>query len=376
MKGRICIILLLFLWIWMMPVYAAETDELLESYLEELDMQDIEKSIEDMLPEMDFHFRSAVLKLIKGEVPLNWDNIRELISNTLFAELRIQKKMVVQILVLAVMAAVFTNFIQVFGKNQISDIAFYIIYLLLFLLLMNAFWELKSAAQEAMGQILHFMRLLLPVYLVAASLAAGSVTAIGFYELTLLFITAVQSLMVHVVLPGTGFYVLFLLLNQLGREDYLSKLADLLKTVLSWMTKSMLAVVIGVQTIQSLLLPAIDSLKNSLWTKAAGAVPVLGNTLSAVTESVLGTAVLLKNAVGVAGLLVIAVICLIPVIRLAACTLLYKAVGVAVQPVSDKRITECISGVGEGIAMLLKAVAATGVMFLITLAMVTASLRG
>lgn len=375
MKSRIWKILLLFLWVWMAPVSAEEPDELIGSYLEELDMEEIEKTIMDMLPKMEFSFRDAVMKLIRGEMPLNWNSVREVIGDTLFAEFKMQRKIIVQILILAVAAAVFFNFIQIFGKNQISDIAFYIIYLILFLLLMNAFWELKGTAQEAMGEILHFMKLLLPVYLVVASLAAGSVTAVGFYELTLLFITAVQAVMVHVVLPGCGFYVLFLMLNHLGREDYLSKLADLLKTVLSWMMKSMLALVIGVQTIQSLLLPAIDSLKNSLWSKAAGAVPILGNTLSAVTESVLGTAVLLKNAVGAAGLLVIAMICMVPVIRLAACTLLYKIVGVAVQPVSDKRITGCISGVGEGVAMLLKAVATTGVMFLITLAMVTASLR-
>ena len=123
------------------------------------------------------------------------------------------------------------------------------------------------------------------------------------------------------------------------------------------------------------MIPAIDALKNSAWTKAVGAIPVIGNTFSSVTETVLGTALLLKNAVGVAGLLIILFLCLIPVVRLLICTVLYKAVSAAVQPVSDKRITECISGVGEGIGMLLKAVSMTGLIFLITLAMVTASIQ-
>ena len=140
--------------------------------------------------------------------------------------------------------------------------------------------------------------------------------------------------------------------------------------------KTLLAFVVGIQTVQALLLPAIDSLKNSVWTKATGALPVLGNTLNAVTETGLGTAVLLKNAVGAAGLLVIVLICLAPVVRLLVCTFLYKAVGAAVQPISDRRITECISGVGEGAALLLKIISVTGVIFLITLAMVTASIRG
>lgn len=353
----------------------AQAEEWADSWLSELDIQEIENALEEMLPEKNFSFRDAVMELFRGEVPVSQESLVSIVKDTLFAELKLQKDLVIHILILVIAAAVFTSFIRVFEKNQISDIAFYMIYLMLFMLVMNGFRELSLTAEETMGQILHFMKLLLPVYLAAAFLASGSVTAMGYYELTLFFITGVQTVMLKIVLPGIGFYVLFQLLNHLGREDYLSRMAELIKGLLSWLMKTMLALVIGVQTVQGLLLPAIDSLKNSMWKKAAGAVPVLGNTFSAVTETVLGTAVILKNAVGVAGLLVIGLICLVPVLRLAVCTLLYQAVGAAVQPVSDKRITECISRTGEGIGLLLKAVSMTGIMFLITLAMVTASVR-
>lgn len=102
---------------------------------------------------------------------------------------------------------------------------------------------------------------------------------------------------------------------------------------------------------------------------------MIGNTFSSVTETVMGTAILLKNAVGVSGLLIILFICLTPMVRLLVCTILYKLVGAIVQPVSDKRVAECVSCVGDGIALLLKAVGMTGFVFLITLAMVTASIR-
>lgn len=353
-----------------------EADEILESYLGELDLQELEDSMEAMLPEEAASFRETVWKLFHGELPFRIDEVQKIAADTLFAELVIQKKLVIKLLILAVAAAVFTNFVQVFQKNQISETAFYIIYLILFILLMHAFQELQGTAKETMGQILHFMKLLLPVYLIVASLAAGSVTAVGFYELTLLFITLVQSVMVHVVLPGIGFYVLFLLLNHLGREEYLSKLADFLKTLLTWLMRTLLAMIVGIETVQALLLPAIDSLKNSMLRRMTGAVPILGNTFSAVTETLLGTAVLLKNAVGAAGLVLLGLIILIPLLRLAVCTLLYRALGAAIQPVSDGRITECVSGIGEGIGMLLRAVAITGVMFFTTLAMVTASVHG
>ncbi len=353
-----------------------QDEDFAQSYLEELDLKEIQESIKQMFPELEFDFRQSVARLMNGEIPLSAQTIKEILRSAAFAEVDKQKALVLQILILAVAAAVFSNFVRVFEKNQISDIAFYMIYLLLFAILMRAFGELNRMTQTNLQQTLHFMRLLLPVYLVAASLAAGSVTAVGFYELTLVFITGAQFILTYIILPGIRLYVLFLLVNHLGKEDYFSKLAELIKLVLSWLLKTLFAVVVGVQTVQALLLPAIDSLKNSVWSRAAGALPVLGNTLNAVTETVLGTAVLLKNAVGAAGLIVIVLICALPVARLTICTFLYKAVGAAVQPVSDKRITECISGVGEGAALLLKTVAVTGVMFLLTLAMVTASIRG
>lgn len=352
-----------------------QMEEMMEAYMDELNLEELQASIEQIVPEAEFDLREGIKKLVRGEIPLSMDNLIQMIKQAFVREADYQKNVFIQILILAVAASVFSNFVKIFENSQISDVAFYMIYLLLFVMLMKAFGNLSRMTEENLGQILQFMRLLLPVYLVVSSLAAGSVTAVGFYELTLIFLTAAQTILTYVVLPGIRLYVLFLLLNHLSKEDYLTKLADLMKTGLSWILKTLLAFVIGIQTIQTLLLPAIDALKNSLWTKAAHLVPVLGNTLNAVTETVLGTAVLLKNAVGAVGMIAIVLICLMPVARLVIAAFLYKAAAAVIQPVSDKRIPECVSAVGEGAALLLRTVSVTVVMFLITLALVTASIR-
>ncbi|MGI6017898.1 MAG: stage III sporulation protein AE [Marvinbryantia sp.] len=352
-----------------------QIEEIMDTYMKELQLEELQESIEQMVPEISFNLKDSIRKMMRGELPLNMETIKQVIKQAFAAEVQSQRSVFVQILVLAAAASVFANFVKIFENNQISDVAFYMIYLLLFVLLMKAFGNLSRLTEENLGQILQFMRLLLPVYLVVSSLAAGSVTAIGFYELTLLFLTAAQMLLTYVVLPGIRFYVLFLLLNYVSREAYLTKLAELIKTALAWILKTLLAFVIGIQTIQSLLLPVIDALKNSLWSKAVNLVPVLGNTLNAVTETVLGTAVLLKNAVGVMGMIAIVLICLIPVVRLAVSVFLYKTAAAVIQPVSDRRIPECVSAVGEGAVLLLKTVSVTAVMFLITLVLVTASIR-
>lgn len=361
----LCLLLSLFY----TRTYAQEAP--VEEYIKELNLGAVQKRVEEMLPQDDLDIRQMILGLCRGKIPLSAENIWKIVENTLFLEMKKQRTRIVQILILAIAASVFSTFMEIFSESRIQEMAFYIVYLLLFTLLLESFGELKQAAGETMKHILEFMKLLLPVYLLAASLAARQLTAVGFYEVTLFLITMVQSLIQYILLPGINAYVLLAMLNHVTRESYLSRITELLKQVISWMMKSLFALVIGVQTVQKLIFPALDTMKNSLWIKAGSVIPVIGNTLGSVTEAILSTAVVLKNAVGAGGMLVLLYICIRPVIRLSLCLILYKLVGALIQPAADPRFAECLDNMADAVALLLMAVAVTGVMFFLSIAIVT-----
>ena len=153
-------------------------------------------------------------------------------------------------------------------------------------------------------------------------------------------------------------------------------MAELLNLMISWVLKTLLGAVIGIQTVQCLIMPAVDSLKNTLLHKTSGAIPVIGNVFNAVSEVVVGSAVLVKNAVGVAGLIAVLIICLMPLVKLVIGTFMYKLLSAVIQPISDKRMIDCIASIGDGAALLVRILFTAGALFLITLAMVTASIRG
>nr|WP_306817506.1 stage III sporulation protein AE [Murimonas intestini] len=342
-------------------------------FLDELDLGEVDKALGDSMNGTGFSFSEAVMSLVKGDTPLNMESIGDLLWNTLFSELEQNREVAVHVLILVIAAAVFTNFTNIFEKSQVGDISFYMIYLLLFTLLMQAFYSISVLTAQTLANVVNFMQVLMPVYFLAVSIASGSVTAGAFYEFTLLLITGLQMLMKYFLIPAVNLYVLFMLLNHLAKEEYLSKMADLLKLFVEWSIKTMIAVVVGFQTVQCLVMPAVDALKTAILNKAAGSIPGVGNAFNAVTEVVLGSAVLIKNAVGAAGLIVLAVICIVPLMKLGICTLLYKLMAAVVQPVSDKRMVECIGAVGDGAGLLLKVLGTTGILFFLSLAMVTAS---
>ena len=112
--------------------------------------------------------------------------------------------------------------------------------------------------------------------------AGNSVGGLAFYESAILLIAAVQWVQRYLLLPGVQLYVLFLLLDHLSKDDRLSHLAELVRTVIEWAMKSMTAAAIGFQVIQGLILPAVDGLKNTAVSPhRITAIPALATCLAA-----------------------------------------------------------------------------------------------
>jgi stage III sporulation protein AE len=161
-----------------------------------------------------------------------------------------------------------------------------------------------------------------------------------------------------------------MLANNLSKEDMLSRLADLFSTAISWLLKSMLAAVVGFHAIQGLIVPVVDQVKRSALLKASEALPGIGDALGGVTETILGAGVLLKNAIGVAGLIAIIIMSAVPFLKLLMITVVYKIGCAALQPISDKRFIECINASAKSAAMLLQTVFVGAVLFLLSITIV------
>lgn len=91
-------------------------------------------------------------------------------------------------------------------------------------------------------------------------------------------------------------------------------MADLLEKLIGWILKASLGVVTGISLFQSLITPVVDSLKNSAVEKAVSVLPGIGNAADGVLELALGSAVVIRNSVGVLLLLLLVAGCAVPFI--------------------------------------------------------------
>lgn len=183
----------------------------------------------------------------------------------------------------------------------------------------------------------------------------------------------VELLIVKLLLPLVHVYMMIKILDFLSPEEYLSKFAELIETAVSWTLKTLLTCIIGLNVMQSLISPAVDTVKRSVVTRGAEAIPGIGDVLGGMTEVVFGTAVLVKNGIGMTGAVICFALCLFPLVQIGCIVLMYKLAAALIQPVSDKRIVGCVESVGEGCRLLMRIIFTSGLLFLLTIVVVSAS---
>lgn len=353
-----------------------EPDEIAEAMkteiLSEFDFSELDSSLREMFPGEKVTFSDIVSSLISGGIDDAGDMTAQFLKDRIAYDFLYNRKTIVYIILAALVAAVFSNFADAFQNRQISDISFYVIYMLLITLCLTAFQTAVSGLEEKMGLLTEFIRALAPAYFMAMAFASGSAAALVFYNLILFLIYIVELIIIHILLPAVNIYVMICVLGSLIEEDFLSELAGLIRKAVTWALHGLLACVAGINIIQGLLAPAVDSVKRSTLTRTAEAVPWVGDLMGGTAEILTGTVILIKNGIGMAGAVVALIICATPLLQMVITALMYKLAAALVQPVSDKRIISCIRGVSEGYELLVRILFTAGALFLITIA-VTAS---
>ena len=341
-----------------------------------LDLPTLDDGLSDAADDVPFSFSDLFQELLGGKLPEMITKIPKRLKELLLSELAQQRKLAVQLLVVALAGALFSNFIRVFDSRQIAEISFYMIYLLASGLLIRSFSQMSRIVAQSCEALHDFMKVLLPSYLATVVFCAGSASALGFYEITLLGIWLLQTVVLRAVLPAIHFYMVLLLLNQLSEEEFFSKAAGFLETVISWSLRTVTGLIVGLQAVQCLVAPSVDALKGRAVHGLARALPGVGGVLDSAAETVAASALVIKNAVGVAGMLALAAICLLPAVKLVVCMLLFRLLAAVLQPVCEKRMVHLTESISKGASLLLRLLVMSLSAFVISLAMITAAVRG
>lgn len=338
---------------------------------EEMNMDTVSLDFTRLFPEFIFDGKTVLNLIMQGKM---WEACKEIgqgITGALGAQTDEIKALFITILILGIIAALFTNFADLFQDHQVSELAFYIVYLLFIAVLLKSFISVAEIVRDILSNITVFMKLYIPTYMVAVGSASGVASASVYYQILLMIVYLVEWGYLSVLLPVVYSYVLLTVINGVWMEEKLTMLLELLEKAIGISLKVTIGIVTGFSLLQSMISPVLDSMQASAMKKAVSVIPGIGGLTEGMFEMVMGSAVLIKSSIGIYITLVLIMICCIPICKILLISCVTKLGAALIGIVSDKRMTNCADRVGDGNLMLLKMALSSVGMFVIQIAIIT-----
>lgn len=343
----------------------------IDNWLASYDMSDINEGAESLFPGMKVDAEELLSMIMQGKFKEAFSTLTGQVKDSLLEEIKGIREVFIYILILGVASALFSGFSDLFAGQQMAQAGFYFLYLFLMVILTKVFLVVAKIASSAVENIVLFVKLFIPTYFVAVGAAQGSATAVYYYQLMLVVAYLVESFLNAVLIPFIYSYVILALLNGLWAEEKLTLLLEFIEKGIGMALKVSMGAVTGLSLVQAVIIPVASQLKISAMRKALSAIPGIGGVAEGVTELVLGSAVLIKNSMGILLLVLIFGACILPLLKILIVTGTVKLGAAVAGIVSDKRIAACTDRVGIGCFLLLRCVFTAMALFIIVIAVVS-----
>jgi len=338
---------------------------------EQYDFSGIEDKFEALFPVWDISFRELVLAVMSGNGAGEfWEQAKEIVS-LLTAELDAVRFVCVTLLLIGIISTVFMNFSGIFPNQQIGNFGFQFTYLIMIIFLMKVNAEVFTVAQTGMDTCISFLQAFLPCYFIVVGSAGGSATAFGFYQVFLIGVYLVEQVLVKLILPLVGCYMLLCIMNGIWEEERLSLFIRMLKRGIRTFLKILLTMAAGSGLFQSVITPVIDTVKLNAVKKTVEVIPGVGELADGSIQVLLGMSVLLKNALGIVFVVILLFVCAVPIVKVFLFMVVIKGTAALMGISADRRITGCANAFGDGVMLLLQTMITAVMFFLILVLIVT-----
>ena len=355
MKKIICCIVLV-LCVFLKISYATETD--ISTFLNET-----KQYTADFFPELNS--QNLVDELTNG-TKIDSKNLVNKVINIFIGKIKENAKIIFSIIAVSILCSILKNIQSSFGGN-VSEIAFYVCYLFIIILIIASYTDVVSLCKDTITKLNDFMNMLIPLVL-GLLVANGSIVSVSILQPILLVMTSTINVIVaNVILPIIFISTMMNLIGNISENIKVSKIPKLLQKTCLWCLEFILIIFIGILSIEGTLGANVDGVTaKAAKSIVSTVIPVVGKALSDATDSILGATLITRNAVGIVGMIAIISIVLNPLISALIMMITYNVASALIEPIVDSRISKCMSGMGDSIKIVFALMATVCMLFIIS----------
>ena len=372
MKKIIYVFILMDIFInLIIPISIATEEETLEEQQEEFGIGEFIEKTEEYSGEFfeDIDINEILDNAIKGQVD-NQTILKKVLS-LLGGQLVNGLTVLGSVLAIVIIHSILKSVSESLKNDTISKLIYYVQYILIVTIIMMNFSDIVQVVKDTCNNLVGFMNILIPL-LISLMIYTGSITTSGILEPIILFlINFIGNIIQTIIIPIVLIFTSLIVISKISDNVQIDKLSKFLKSGVVWFFGIILTIFVGVISLEGTLSSSVDGI-TAKTTKAvvSSAVPVVGKILGDAVDTVLGCGIILKNAVGLIGVIVVIGICIIPILKLGILTIAYKLMSAICEPIADKNITSLLDQIGEVYKIFLAILCSISVMLIVGTALV------
>lgn len=309
--------------------------------------------------------------LMSGDVNFDLEFVKSALVNLFFSELDTGAKLLMQLILLSTFAMLLGNLSDSFDGGG-AKLSSQVVQLVLILVASNAFLVAGAAAAEAIEVISDFMYAILPILLTLLA-SMGATSVVTLFNPAMLGVVTVAIHSLNVFFLPMSYVCAALTLTDCISTMKLSGLAGFLKNFTMGIFAIMLTLFTAFLGILGLGSATINGLTIKAAKSAAGIfIPVVGRTIADVMDSVIGTSLILKNGIGMFGMVVLLLICVVPAVKILILAIMFRLTSALTEPLGNKELADALGKMAGIITMFFAFVAVAGIFFFFLIGIVMA----
>lgn len=352
------------------------TDDLVLQQLENIDTEALEDIIgkinmetEDFLPALDI--RAMTLSLLKGEQTLTFQGTVNGLFKYLFREVVVNFSLLAKLMILSILCAFLNNLSNAFESEAVGKLAYIVCYLVIIAIAVQSFSVATQIGLNAINDMVNFMQALLPILLTFLMATGGITTTALFQPIIIGSVGIISTLTKDIIVPIIFFSAILSIINHMTDKIQISKLALLLKQICILLMGLTLTVFTGIITIQGVAASTADGVAIRTAKFAVDKfIPIVGGFLTEAVDTIMGCSLLLKNGIGALGLIALAFIVVMPLLKILSLILIYKIASAIIEPIIDGQLSNCLKEMSNSLTMLFAAVLTVAIMFFIAVTII------
>ncbi|MEW6107085.1 MAG: stage III sporulation protein AE [Bacillota bacterium] len=358
------------------PGRPASPDDIVRAQMDAMDtaalesfLRDVDADVKEFFPELDL---AGMLKAPRGAAGrLEPGRIAAGIVRLVAAEVRASLALLGQLIVLAVMCSVLSEFASGLGAEQATGIARAACFMVLAVMAINSFLVTTRVATAAVDRMTSFVHSATPL-LFALLAAAGGVTSAAVMSPAVVAAAGATSGFVNnLVFPLIFLSEVLEVTSMITERVQLTRLSALLRDGAVAALGGFMTLFVGVMAVRGVGAAVTDTLSIRAAKFVSGTfIPVVGKMFSDAVAMVASCSVLIQSGLTVVGLLGVFMICLVPAAKIFAVAAMYKIAGAVVQPMGDEQLARCLGALGNTLVMVLVSLAVSAFAFIAAMTVV------